>query len=171
MEQHIGNLLHDYLDDELNEAEKLVIEEHLDDCSDCKNKLYELISLRQQIYGAYELVEIPSRIEDNVMSRINQDSIKLYSGVLNRNAIIMLSIFGIIFLAGTTPFLTVGLHIFNTIFSISRGLLYALPSIISTIPYLFAAFAVFIILFIVLALLIVRYLVHTIGKTVRAEDI
>lgn len=171
MADHIGELLHDYLDDEMNEVERTVIEKHLDNCSECKNRLFELTSLRQQMLDAYQLIEIPNRIEDKILANIEQESIKIYAVTLNRTAIIMMSIFGIIFLAGTTPFLTVGFHIINMIFSISRGLIYAIPSIISTIPYVVASVALFIILLIAMALFIVRYLVHNIGKTVGAEDI
>lgn len=171
MEKHIGELLHDYLDDELNEAERLVIEKHLNICPECQKQLFVFISIKQQIYDAYQMVEVPELIEDKVMAKIEQDSIRIYSGILNRTAIIMMSAFGLIFLAGTTPFLPVGLHIVHTFFSISRGLIYAIPSIITAIPYVVSAIAVFIFLLIAAALLIVRYLVHNMGKTIGAEDI
>lgn len=168
---HLGESLHDYLDGELNEADRLTIEKHLEICSECKNQLIELTSLRQMLFDTYQMIEIPDMIEDRVMAKIEQDTIKSYSGMLNRMAVIMMFVFGVIFLAGTTPFLSIGLSMISAMFSITRGLIYAIPSIISAIPYVVSAIAVIIILLIVMALFIVRYLIHNMAKTIGAEDI
>jgi predicted anti-sigma-YlaC factor YlaD len=171
MSEHIGYLLNDYLDDELNDTEKALIEQHLFNCSYCTNQLIELTSLNQQILDAYQIVDIPDLIEDRVLAEIEQESVKTYLGKLNRVAIFVIVFFGITFLAATSPFLTVGVHIFQTTFSIGRGLIYAFPSIIAAIPYFVEVTAVLIVLLITLALLIIRFLVHNMGKTAGAEEL
>jgi hypothetical protein len=73
--------------------------------------------------------------------------------------------------ATTSPILSIGLPIFHSVYSIARGLIYAVPSIISAIPYVVNVIIALILCFILLAILTLSYLVHTMGKTVRAEDI
>lgn len=171
MSEHIKELLSDFMDNEINEDERQMIEKHLAVCTDCNNWFRELTTLRKQILATYQMIEVPSTIEGNVLEKIQGVSIKKYSGVLNRIAIIMFFAFGIMFLVTTSPFLTVGLPIFHTIYSIARGLIYAIPSIISAIPYVVEVITVVIFSFIALAVITLRYLVHSMGTTVRAEDI
>jgi predicted anti-sigma-YlaC factor YlaD len=171
MSDHIEELLSDYMDDELNEVEKQKIEKHLSICSDCNQRLHELRSMREQLLAAYLSIEIPSMIEEKVMGKIQQASIKKYTGTLNLLAFLTLSAFGIMLFATTSPILSIGLPIFHSVYSIARGLIYAVPSIISAIPYVVNVIIALILCFILLAILTLSYLVHTMGKTVRAEDI
>jgi anti-sigma factor RsiW len=171
MSDHIEDLLSEYIDDELNEEQKQIIEEHLSICSDCNHRLQEIKFLRNQIFEAYLSIEIPSRLEDKVMAKIQQASIKKAISVLNLFAFLSLFAFGIMLMVTASPFLTVGLPVFHSAYSIARGLIYAVPSIISAIPYVVGVIIVLIISFILIAILTLRYLVHTMGKTVRAEDI
>lgn len=171
MSDHIEELLSEYIDDELNEEQKQTIEEHLSICSDCNHRLQEIKLLRKQILEAYLSIEIPSRIEDKVMAKIQQASIKKAISVLNLFAFLSLFAFGIMLMVTASPFLTVGLPIFHSAYSIARGLIYAVPSIISALPHVVEVIIVLILSFILISILTLSYLVHTMGKTVRAEDI
>jgi predicted anti-sigma-YlaC factor YlaD len=171
MSDHIENLLSEYMDDELNEEEKQIIEKHLAVCSDCNHRLHELRSLRKQILAAYLPIEIPSMIEEIVIEKIQQASIKKSTGALNLLAFLSLFAFGIMLMVTASPILTIGLPIFHSVYSIARGLIYAVPSIISALPYVVEVIIALIFCFIIFAILTLRYLVHTMGKTVRAEDI
>lgn len=171
MSEHVKELLSDYMDDEITEMEKQMIETHLATCADCTNQLRDLMSIREQIFAAYQKIVIPSTIEDKVLEKIHMASIRNYSGILNRMAIIMLITFGMMFLITASRILTVGLPIFHSLYSIARGLIYAVPSIISAIPYVVEVITVLMLSFIAIAILTLRYLVHMMGKNVRVEDI
>jgi predicted anti-sigma-YlaC factor YlaD len=171
MSDHIENLLSEYMDDQLNEEEKQIIETHLAACSDCNHRLTELRSLRKQILDAYMPIEIPSMIEDIVMEKIQLASIKKSTGALNLLAFLSLFAFGIMLMVSASPIFTIGLPIFHSVYSIARGLIYAVPSIISALPYVVEVIIALILCFIIFAILTLRYLVHTMGKTIRAEDI
>lgn len=171
MSEHMKELLSDYMDDELNEMEKERIEKHLAICSDCNNRLQELMSLREDLVKAYRQIEIPAMIEEKVLEKIQLTSIRRYSGVLNMLAFLALFAFGVMLFVTTSPFFTVEMPIFQSVYSIARSLIYAIPSIISSIPYVVEVITLFMMGFIALAIITLRYLVHTMGKTVRAEDI
>jgi predicted anti-sigma-YlaC factor YlaD len=171
MSDHIENLLSEYMDNELNEEEKQIIEKHLAVCSDCNHRLHELRSLRKQLLAAYLPIEIPNMIEEIVIKKIQQASIKKSSGALNLLAFLTLFAFGIMLMVTASPILTIGFPIFHSVYSIARGLIYAVPSIISALPYVVEVIIALILCFIIFAILTLRYLVHTMGKTVRAEDI
>jgi hypothetical protein len=110
-------------------------------------------------------------IEEKVLGKIQQAAIKKSISVLNFFAFFSLFAFGIMLMVTTSPFLTVGFPIFHSAYSIARGLIYAVPSIISAVPYVIDVIIALILSFILIAILTLRYLVHTMGKTVRAEDI
>src|SRR5947199_8630306 len=105
MSEHIKELLSDYMDNEINEDERQMIEKHLAVCTDCNNWFRELTTLRKQILATYQMIEVPSTIEGNVLEKIQGVSIKKYTGVLNRIAIIMCFVFGVLFLVTTIPLL------------------------------------------------------------------
>jgi predicted anti-sigma-YlaC factor YlaD len=159
------------MDDEMNEEEKEKIEKHLSICTDCRNQYRELMSLRQEILAAYLPIEIPVMFEERVMGKIQQAYFERSASILNFLAFLLLFAFGIMLFVTASPFLTVGFPIFYSVYSIGRGLIYAIPSIISAVPYVAEVITVLILSFIALAIITLRYLVHTMGKTVRAEDI
>ncbi len=171
MSEHIVEFLNDYLDDELTEPERAAIEKHLYSCGTCRDLLNELTSLKQQLIETYQEIEIPDLIEDSVLAKIELESMGINPGRLKRTAIFMLGVLGGIFLAATTPFLTVWVHIFQTVFSISRAIIYAIPSIISAIPFAVEVTAAFIVLLITMTVLVVKYIISSIGKTAGAEEI
>lgn len=171
MSEHIGELISFYMDEEVNEAERNTIEKHLAICPECSDKLLELTILREQIHKEYQRIEIPDMIEDFVIAKIQQASTQNYSAMLNRMGLFALVIFAFIFLAMTSPFLSIGYHILNTVFSIANGLIHAIPPLISANPYVLESVSGFILVLIALAILTIRYLVHTMGNTVKAEDI
>jgi predicted anti-sigma-YlaC factor YlaD len=168
--EHVEELLSEYMDDELTEMEKRTIEKHLAICSDCHNRLLELMLIRKELLAAYMPIEIPN-IEENVIEKIKLSSVKRSSGVMNLLAFMMLLIFWVMLFAAASPFMTVGFSIFHSVYSIARGLTYAIPSIISAIPYAAEVIIALILCFIAIAILTLRYLVSAMGKTIRVEDL
>jgi predicted anti-sigma-YlaC factor YlaD len=171
MSEHIGELLSLYIDDEVGEDEKNRIEKHLAQCQQCQNDFLELTMLKNQMYAEFQFIDIPDNIEDQVMAKISKTILVKHSQTVNRTAPFVLIAFGILFMVATGPFLTLGLHIFHTFFSIGRGLIYAIPSILSAIPYVLEVLSIVILVLIILAIIALKFLVHTIGKTVRTGDL
>ncbi|MDP4084348.1 MAG: zf-HC2 domain-containing protein [Bacillota bacterium] len=172
MSEHIsGELLSSYIDDETDEDEKAIIERHLGICLDCHNEFVNLTLLKEQILKEYLMVDIPVSMEDHVMAKIQQSISQKSSSFINHAAIFVVLSFALVGMGATGPFLSIGLHIFNTLFSIAGGLMYAITSILSAIPYMVEAISAVIFILIVLAIFILRYLVNTLAKTVEAGDI
>lgn len=172
MSEHIsGELLSSYFDEELNEKENAMIERHLSACPYCQDDLNHLTSMKKQIKSDYLLVEIPDSIEDRVMAKIQQSIIESSSSSLNRTAFFVVLTFVIIALCAAGPFFFLGVHVLNTLFSIAKGLIYAIPSLLATIPYMIEVISAVIFILIVLAIFILRYLVNTMVKTVEVGDL
>jgi predicted anti-sigma-YlaC factor YlaD len=169
--EHIGELLSLYIDKEVVEDEKNKIEEHLAQCQQCQNDFLELTMLKNLLNDEYQYIDIPDNIEEQVMAKISQTATAEYSRLFNRTALFMMATFGILFLAATGPFLTLVLHIFHTLFSISMGLIYAIPSILSAIPYVIEVISIVLLVLIILAVFTLKLLVHTMGKSIRTGDL
>ncbi len=70
--QHVDHLLSAYMDNELEEQERVIVEKHLQDCSNCL-KLYEDFSqMSTQIMRGFEIISFPEKVTDQLMTRINQ---------------------------------------------------------------------------------------------------
>jgi len=78
-------LLQEYIDDELNEVETLLLEEHLMNCSSCRRELNQLILVDWQLRRLNRNIEIPERelsmrrqaalaecLEDNMLEKAGE---------------------------------------------------------------------------------------------------
>lgn len=171
MSEHIGELLSLYIDEEISGDEKCLVEKHLSNCPDCQNELYELSFLKNQLTAEYQFLDIPDLIEDQIMAKISQRSAVNTSRIFNRNALLVMITFSLLFIVMTGPFLTMGLHIFHTLISIGSGLVYAIPSILSAIPYVIEVVSIILFVLIILAVIALRFVVKTMGNTVRTGDL
>ncbi|MFC5530278.1 anti-sigma factor family protein [Cohnella yongneupensis] len=63
-----------YVDHELDESEHERVDFHLDECESCRALTAELTEMRSLIANAYQSIEAPVRMEQHVMSIIEQRS-------------------------------------------------------------------------------------------------
>ncbi|MGG5254391.1 sigma-70 family RNA polymerase sigma factor [Neobacillus sp. SM06] len=171
MSEHIGELLSSYIDDEVSEIERDWVERHLENCLKCKSEYLQLIKIHEQFQAAYQMIEIPDGIEKNVFARIQQNrapsSFSLFTGA----SIFILVAFSFGIMAALGPFATAGIYIVQTLFSIGRGLVFALSSLLTAVPYMVGAISAFMLVVVALAMVILRVLVHSVGKTAGVEEL
>ncbi|GER65902.1 hypothetical protein BpJC7_10730 [Weizmannia acidilactici] len=71
MEEHVQDLLSAFMDDELNNEERKMVESHLSVCPLCRQELEELQAVQAKIKQFYDSVELPGfQFEKAVMSKI-----------------------------------------------------------------------------------------------------
>jgi hypothetical protein len=68
----VGNNLHAYLDDELDEATRKEVEEHLSQCPDCANEV-ELLKLTSLALSEWDDIEPSGNFNSKVWEKIEQD--------------------------------------------------------------------------------------------------
>ncbi len=171
MSEHIGELLSSYIDDEVSEIERKWVERHLENCLECKREYLQLKMIQEQFQTAYQMIKIPETIEENVFAKIQQNRTPRSFPLLNGVAIFILVALAVGILAASGPFATAGIYIVQTIFSIGRGLIFALSSLLSAVPYMLGVVSAFMLVVVALAMVILRFLVHSVGKTVGAEEL
>lgn len=72
MINHPDERLSAYMDDELNETERLEVEHHLASCERCRELLEDLLGLRQAVVGAYEHIQAPNELESRILQALDQ---------------------------------------------------------------------------------------------------
>ena len=171
MSEHIGELLSSYIDDEVSEIERDRVERHLENCLECKSEYLQLIRIHEQFQAAYQMIEIPEAIEENVFARIQQNRVPSSFSLFTGASFFILVALGFGIMAASGPFATAGIYIVQTLFSIGRGLVFALSSLLSAVPYMLGSISAFMLVVVALAMVILRFLVHSVGKTAGVEEL
>lgn len=65
-------LLSPYIDDELSDAERAALEEHLESCEACRSELEALKKISESLRGIYREVKAPPDFVDKLMKRIQE---------------------------------------------------------------------------------------------------
>jgi hypothetical protein len=105
----IRELLSAYADDELSTEQRKLVEQHLGECADCRNRLIEYRQVSQRI-GILQTAPSISGFTQSVMSRIREPHPKRYAWSVKRSLyvavplVIVLAVVGSLF--ATRPFLT-----------------------------------------------------------------
>ncbi|XJZ28797.1 anti-sigma factor family protein [Bacillota bacterium Lsc_1132] len=171
MSEHIGEMLSSYIDDEVNEIEREWVERHLENCLECKSEYLQLKMINEQFHNAYQMIEIPAGIEEMVFTRIQQNRAPRSFRLLNGMAILIIVALAFAVMAASGPFATAGIYIFQTLFSIGRGLIFAISSLLTAVPYMLGAVSAFMLVVVALSIVTLRFLVHSVGKTAGAEEL
>ncbi len=137
MSDHIGDLISAYIDNELTENERQLVEEHLFDCPECFAILNDFMMLKNDILQTYRSIEAPDTVEDVVLhairtlvpSKPTRKRYWLFVPLLSS-----LLFFAIIFLfigPFVFKFISVGLKVF-------MNLMFATGSLLASDPYVIA---------------------------------
>lgn len=81
-ESQMGILLSRYIDNELSEAERVKVEEHLKDCKDCRETLSIFRRNEQILRGALSIETFGNEVVEKVMERISPSSNRLSRRIL-----------------------------------------------------------------------------------------
>lgn len=74
MRNHPEEQLSAYLDDELDDAERRQVEEHLETCESCQAILDKLLSLKSEFKLTFAAVEAPSGMENRILLALSHEA-------------------------------------------------------------------------------------------------
>ncbi|UJF35654.1 anti-sigma factor family protein [Paenibacillus hexagrammi] len=70
MTDHIEDLISAYIDYELTEEERKLVEEHLEQCLECSALRNDLLAIQNQIFTSLRPIEAPVSLEDKVITEL-----------------------------------------------------------------------------------------------------
>jgi anti-sigma factor RsiW len=165
--QHVDHLLSAYIDKELKEQKRLVVEKHLQTCTDCL-ELYEDFSwMSHELVNTYKQITLPNHLTNQVMAAIDQEEAqnrqKEISPILSYTTLRWGTISSIFLLLSVNLSLILA---FGVLFSftpirIFYHLIHGLLTIFSAIPYLSVAISLMSLLLIVFSLWTLRHLLSS----------
>ncbi|WP_028775396.1 anti-sigma factor family protein [Shimazuella kribbensis] len=137
--QHVDHLLSAYIDNELEEQERVVVEKHLQDCTDCLELYEDFSRMSASFTHAFETISLPEQAIEQLMTRINQldtpDSPDPIS-VLSYAALRWGTISSILLLLAVNVSLMITFGPFFSFIQIFYRLAHGVVTIFSAIPYL-----------------------------------
>jgi len=147
---HVKELISEYIDDELSDSERQLVENHLNTCDECRNLTEELLSMKQSIFSTYQSIEIPDGLEQKVMVQVNkQPWLSLSVSVL----------FLFILSSVLTPFLSFSVGLASSLTKIGFSLLQVIiPTMIYSVPYLLSGIYTFALILLFLSIWSLRRL-------------
>ncbi|MGV3487298.1 MAG: zf-HC2 domain-containing protein [Tuberibacillus sp.] len=138
MAEHVKELLSAYLDNELNDEDTRRVHEHLRNCEECRDSLYELQLLKDNIFYAYENIDVPVNLEASIMDRIfvmEQDA-----SPKNDFAVWVTGAVAFVIMASMAAFIAPVMYFIARftykLASIGFTVLHTVPIVVSAIPYL-----------------------------------
>jgi len=137
MAEHVKELLSAYIDNELTEDDVHRVREHLKTCEECRDSLYELQLLKENIYYAYENVEVPVHLETSIMDKIY--ALEQETNPRNYFAFWITGFVAMVLLAGmaalVAPFMYFIARFIYKLASIGFKIWHTVPIVMSAIPY------------------------------------
>lgn len=143
-QKHLEELISSYIDDELTDDERAVVEVHLKSCSECRALMEELNAIKNTIFSVYRSVEVPFGVEQQVLSVIDRGTLKGPISIqISWAALASFSLILIITLSVLSPVGVLGLGLASSVLNILFSLLKAIPVIIQSVPYVFITVSAF----------------------------
>lgn len=147
MQEHVEELISSYIDGEVTDDERQLIETHLKNCNQCQVLMEEMVTMKNNVFLVYEFVEIPQSLEENVLAVIGTD--KTAKDTLR----IKMSWFVFAFFIALTLLIVLALSpigifivsLSSSVFNIMFSLLRVIPILISSVPQLLVGISVFIV--------------------------
>ncbi|MCF6093025.1 zf-HC2 domain-containing protein [Microaerobacter geothermalis] len=136
--EHVKELISAYIDHELSDSERLLVENHLTTCKECQSLAKELSLMSQQITNYYQSVDVPDDFEQKVFADLNglaSDQIS-DNKTLKWIAIFASVLLLVVFLASFSPIVLMIVGLASSFFTIMYSLIRIIPLIITQIPYL-----------------------------------
>jgi hypothetical protein len=157
MEKHIEQFISAYIDDQLNDKERVMVEEHLKICQHCRHLVEDFKRLQSQVFVAYQWVEVPKNIEEKVMSKIKLHGHTTLS-IIIPSMKMAISLLFILFIGSLGA---IGFGLFAPIFPILLSVVQVVPILIASIPSLFIGIILFAIILLIISLLSLKNLLIT----------
>lgn len=144
MKSHPGELISTYIDGELTDTERSLVEYHLKSCDECRALVEKLSDIKMRVCAAYQSMEIPELLVEKVMdavenSRIIKGPAPSRTPWLGITAIVMAFLLVLLSLIPIAFFGAKYVSVFNMLLSLLR----AVPVLIAAVPSLLEVFSVF----------------------------
>ncbi|MFE4570921.1 zf-HC2 domain-containing protein [Paenibacillus chitinolyticus] len=120
-----------YMDEELNEEERLEIESHLAHCQSCRLLLNEFMELKQSYSAEMFALAEPAGFENRVMQAVAHESKIRNLGKLWLLVPLLAAVVVILLTIAAWP---VAVHFMNGAFVIGKALLFTIPHAVSSMP-------------------------------------
>jgi predicted anti-sigma-YlaC factor YlaD len=134
---HVEELLSAYIDHELTEEEAHRVRDHIKTCESCRETLYSLQHVRDQLHDAYEKVEVPASLEQAVMASIAV--LERKTGVANGFGIWLAGVISLIVMGATAalmaPILIAIAKFLYKLAGIGIKIWQTVPIVVGAIPY------------------------------------
>lgn len=137
MQQHqhqsIQELISAYIDNELPDDERVIVNDHLSDCQECRSLLQELSALKQTVFNYYNFIEVPD-VEGRVIEKIKQMHAAKYPiwMIVPLSCAMTAMIVTLLLFYIFSPVAIIG----SSIYSIMLSVLHLMPRLIGAIPIL-----------------------------------
>ncbi|WP_161798217.1 anti-sigma factor family protein [Aneurinibacillus tyrosinisolvens] len=133
---HIEDLLSGYIDGELTEEQRMLVEHHLRRCEECRETVDEISAIRNQVYTTYQSIEIPSFLEQKIISSIFSEPVYGKLRAYIPAAAILSVVFFVLILSSAT-FVSIGF--ISSLASAFIGIVHIVPLLVSSVPLLLQA--------------------------------
>lgn len=145
MKEHVRELLSPYVDDEVTNEERSLVETHLQDCAECRAFMEDLTRMRSAIFTAYHSIEIPDSIEQHVVAAIQTNTTVLQPAQIkaSRYGLAAFVAFLLLSLLGLSPLGLFGLGFLASMLHLFIRLLQVLSTLLGTVPFLVEGISVF----------------------------
>ena len=126
----IQELLSGYVDKELSATERVLVEAHLTQCTDCQNQLAEIKKMTNLLRTSFQNVVAPLGLEERIAQAIEAS----HQGVQARRLTVLYLVFallggGVITVLVVSPFGMIVRALFRLTVTVVRGGIYMLNSI------------------------------------------
>jgi predicted anti-sigma-YlaC factor YlaD len=138
MMEHIDYLLSAYLDGELSQREKVVVERHMADCGECHGLYQEFVQMREEWQQAYDTFSVPDALTFRILTAIEQKEAEVATRTFFSNEVLRWgAISGILLLLMVHVALVsvfhfvLSFHPLNFLIPLSRGVY----TVVTSVPY------------------------------------
>ncbi|MEX2416039.1 MAG: zf-HC2 domain-containing protein [Paenibacillaceae bacterium] len=168
MSNHIEDFISAYVDNELSEEERQQVEDHLENCLQCRAILSNVMDIKSQIFAAFHSIEVPETIENDVLQAIGFGN---SANTSKQRYWLFVPLFTpLLFIAIT--FVLMGsfvLKIGSVMMKVVFNLIYALGSILGSDPYTIIGLIGFSMLLIISSSVSLNHLLKT--KAIEGDSI
>jgi anti-sigma factor RsiW len=141
--EHVDELISAYLDNELTEAERVLVELHIGTCKECRALVEDFLAMKSQLFTVYQSIEIPDNLEQRVLASLEQKpktTTRRYTvvpWVLTGSAVTLL----LLFMVSLSPLATLSIGLFSSLVTIMVSVLQVVPVFAASLPSLFIGIA------------------------------
>lgn len=148
MLDHVEDLISAYIDNELDDSERLAVEEHLKVCKHCSTIKEDLLEISNRVNRSLTSVQVPDNFEQKVILNLPNDDVSnkitlaapIFSFIILAFFTTVIVFFGTFFFKLFSVFLKVGINIIEALMSfISMEPSWLWGAVISSILLIFTS--------------------------------